>query len=407
MVGSSRDRRLLLYSLGDRRVLALGANGSVPAESADTANLFTGSYPRYVPGGHLVYLVGNTLMAVPFDPKRLRVLGPPAPVLQDVRREGWEGPGQYGFAEDGTLVFAPGTDAAKSVLVWADRMGRVTDTLPVPPGDYFNIYASGDGLRVALATNQPTGQQTVSILDVQRGLLRELRSDVATRFTAWWPDGERAVVHLGPLFLAAPNQAGLTGRGGGAWRVSTDGAGSRDSLLEPGWMIMDVSRDLKYFAVRRLGDSTGAWLVAADGKQRQFLQPDAGWPIFSPDGRWLAFISPEGLQITTVPADGRLQTVGPGTADEPEWSPRGDELYYRDGKRWMVMTVSTRDGLTVGKPRLLFEGRYLNVADKSYDVGPDGRFLLLLGPPEETVDHLDVVTGFLAEIQRLAPPGRK
>ena len=137
------------------------------------------------------------------------------------------------------------------------------------------------------------------------------------------------------------------------------------------------------------------------------LHAEGSWPIFSPDGRWLAFVGPDGLEISAVPADGRLQTVGPVSADEPEWSPRGDELYYRDGKRWMAMTVSDRNGLTVGKPRLLFEGRFLNVSAKSYDVGPDGRFLLLLGPPEETVGHLDVATGFLAEIQRLATPGRK
>jgi hypothetical protein len=117
----------------------------------------------------------------------------------------------------------------------------------------------------------------------------------------------------------------------------------------------------------------GVWLVPADGKQRP---------------------------------TGRFQTVGPATADEPEWSPRGDELSCRDGKRWMVLSLSTRSGLSVGKPRLLFEGRYLNVWSKSYDVGPDGRFLLLLGPPEETVGHLDVVTGFFAELRRLAPAGR-
>jgi hypothetical protein len=118
----------------------------------------------------------------------------------------------------------------------------------------------------------------------------------------------------------------------------------------------------------------GVWLVPADGKQRP---------------------------------TGRFQTVGPATADEPEWSPRGDELSHRDGKRWMVLSVSTRSGFSVGKPRLLFEGRYLNVWSKSYDVGPDGRFLLLLGPPEETTGHLDVVTGFLAELRRRAPAGRK
>src|SRR5262249_18731257 len=154
-------------------------------------------YPRYVRSGHQVYLVGNTLMALPFDAERRRVIGPPAPIVQEVRRESWNGGGQYDLGDDGTLVFAPGADAARSVPVWADRTGRVTDTLSVPPADYYNILESNDGRRVSLATNLPTGQQTMSILDVQRGLLREIpTSGVATRFTAWWPDGERALVYF-------------------------------------------------------------------------------------------------------------------------------------------------------------------------------------------------------------------
>jgi len=404
ILGSSGGRRLLLFSLDEKRVLTLGDSGPVPAESTDTANLLTGTYPRYVRSGHLVYLVGNTLMALPFDPERRRVLGPPAPVVQDVRRESWNGGGQYDLGDDGTLVFAPGADAARSVLVWADRTGRVTDTLSVPAGDHFNIFASNDGHRVALATNLPTGQQTLSILDVQRGLLREIPTSGVARFTAWWPDGERAVVYLGSQSAAA---VARPGQARGAWRVPVEGTGTRDSLLEQGCLIRDVSRDERYFAVTRFGDSSGVWLVTGEGRQKTLLKPDAWWPVFSPDGRWLAFGSDDGLQISAVPPDGRLQTVGPVSADEPEWSPRGDELYYRDGMRWMVMTVSTHNGLTVGKPRLLFEGRFLNVWAKSYDVGPDGRFLLLAGPPEETVNHLDVVTGFLAELRKLAPPATK
>lgn len=114
-------------------------------------------------------------------------------------------------------------------------------------------------------------------------------------------------------------------------------------------------------------------------------------------------ISSDGLRVAAVPFTGSVQTVAPATADEPEWSPRGDELFYREGSRWLAMTVSRAGGggLTVGKPRLLFQGRYLNVRDKSYDVGPDGRFLLLLGPPEETTRSLDVVTGFAGELSRL------
>ncbi len=170
-------------------------------------------------------------------------------------------------------------------------------------------------------------------------------------------------------------------------------------------MINDVTRDSSYFGIRRYDDSAGSYLMSRDGQKRDFLGPASGWPVFSPDDRWVAYVGPEGLNVVAVPFTGGAQRVAPAGADEPKWSPRGDELYYRDGTRWMAMTVSTSGELAVGKPRVLFEGRYLNVRDKSYDVGPDGRFLLLVGPPEETARHLEVVTGFAGELRRLAPAG--
>jgi hypothetical protein len=391
VAGSSDARRLVLWSLKEARGLIVGVGGLVPVESSDTASLLTGSYPRYAGSGHLLYLVGNTLMALPFDPKRPQVLGPPAPVTQEVRREEWDD-----VATDGTLLYAAGVDAAKSVPVWVERSGRVTDSLPVPPGDYFNIYVSGSGQRVALSSYQPTGEQTLSILEVERGLFQELQLEAYASFGTWWPGGDQAVVTLNP---------GSDRSQGAAWRIRTDGAGRRDSLLGPGWVIQDVSPDSSWFGVRRYGDSIGVWLVSRDGTKRDLLGLGAGWPVFSPDGRWIAFVGPGGLRVAAVPFTGGLKTVAPEGADEPEWSPRGDELYYRDGPRWMAMTVSPAGGLTLGKPRVLFEGRYLNVREKSYDVGPDGRFLLLLGPSGETARQLEVVTGFAAELRRLAPRG--
>src|SRR5262245_19501716 len=41
-----------------------------------------GSYARYVRTGHLVYALGSTLFAVPFDLDKLQVAGSPVPVME-------------------------------------------------------------------------------------------------------------------------------------------------------------------------------------------------------------------------------------------------------------------------------------------------------------------------------------
>jgi len=411
VIGSSQERRLVLCSLTGEGFFALGTKGLVQADSASATDLIGGSYPRYSSSNHILYLVGNTLTALPFDGERRRVLGPPVPVMESVRRESWDAAGQYAIADDGTLVFAPGVDAAKSVMVRVDRTGRIADTLAVPVGDYFNIYLSPTGKRVAYATYLPSGKQSLNLFDVERGLTREIETNDEVRFDTWWPNGDDAIMHLGfgpGSFAWGSETSKAAARNGGSWRIGFEGAHSRDSLLAPGMHIHDVSRDLKYLGVRKYGDSAGVYLLSADRKEKNALQPLGGWPVFSPDSRWLAFAGPDGLRISAVQYSGTSQIVGPVSADEPEWSPRGDELYYRDGNRWMVMSVSSSNtALIVGKPRLLFTGPFLNVRAKSYDVGPDGRFLLLLGPPEQTVGHLDVVTDFFTELRRLAPAGKK
>jgi serine/threonine-protein kinase len=45
-----------------------------------------GSDARYLPTGHIVYAVGGTLFAVPFDLRRLEVTGVAVPVVEGVRR---------------------------------------------------------------------------------------------------------------------------------------------------------------------------------------------------------------------------------------------------------------------------------------------------------------------------------
>ena len=43
-----------------------------------------GSDAQYVPTGHIVFVRGATILAVPFDLARLEVTGPPTPILEGV-----------------------------------------------------------------------------------------------------------------------------------------------------------------------------------------------------------------------------------------------------------------------------------------------------------------------------------
>ena len=394
VLGSAR-RRLLLFSLHEGRTLAVASDGAVPIAVADTANLLNGNAPQYASDGHLIYLSGNTLMALPFDGRRIKVLGPPVPVEQGVRREGFEGSGQFALAVDGTLVFAPGTDAARRVLVWADRAGRVLDTLPVQSGDHYNIYASRDGHQVALTSYAPSGRSEVVVADLTHGLSRSLPiARQYFRFTGFWRDGSHVVVVEGSATDSS------------TWRsylVPLAGSTRPDPLWGPGWRVLDESPDGKYLAALGCRDSSGVWLLPTGRHEAPVRLSESGaFPVFSPDGRWVAWSSKDGIQVSPVPPTGVSQTVGPSSGDEPVWSPRGDEIYYRESNRWMSIPVTAGGRLQGGKPRLLFEGqgRFANVDWKSYDVAPDGRFLFLLGPPEQTIGHLNVVTNFFAELEK-------
>src|SRR5205823_14960051 len=66
-----------------------------------------GSDARYLPTGHIVYALGGTLFAVPFNLRRLEVTGGPTPILEGVRRSSFNATGtaQLSFSENGSLAY--------------------------------------------------------------------------------------------------------------------------------------------------------------------------------------------------------------------------------------------------------------------------------------------------------------
>ena len=403
---TSCNRLMELVSLETGEAWVLTRTGLLRSREARREDALLGSNPVYVGSGYIVFLASGgrgTLMALPFDLKKRQVLGAPMPVLDDVRQES-EGAGQFSVSDDGVLVYAPGPSAAISHLVSLDRAGRL-DTLPGPPRDYGTFRVSPDGKRVLAMAWPPSGWPELWMLDLDRRTSSRVPEGGPVAYVSfdWTPDSREIVFSISGDTLGEP---AVLVRQSPASASPTDtirtGGHQFAKLASDGRRLALYPRDRQGVRLTTLGDTTGGVL----------LEAEAAHPYFSPNGTWVAYTSRQ---------SGASQVVVAGTArpderypvsdrggEEPIWLRSGRQIVYRNSTQWMIVDVAPAGtGLRLGRPRLLFQGRYHNVPGMSHDVFPDGlREVLLLGPPQQTADHINVVTNFFAELRRQAPPGR-
>ena len=140
-------------------------------------------------------------------------------------------------------------------------------------------------------------------------------------------------------------------------------------------------------------------------RRRHALRGDQRGGRLSPDSTWIAYQTTEGdrthVHVVSFPALDRDYTVSVDGGEEPAWSVDGKELYYRRGADVMRVMVPAR-GETVSwpPPEVLFSGSYAydDSGDQSYDVAPDGRFLMMR-PRENDGVTIHVVLGWIAEVE--------
>ncbi len=128
----------------------------------------------------------------------------------------------------------------------------------------------------------------------------------------------------------------------------------------------------------------------------------------SPDGRWLAYVSgvtgsPE-IWVRPYPGPGIPIRISPSGGREPVWDPGGQELFYLEGNKMMAVKVESEPGFTSQPPQVLFEGNYIQTNRPSYDVGADGRFLMIKAADlEDGPGQINVVLNWFEELKRLVP----
>jgi hypothetical protein len=350
--------------------------------------------------GFLVYLHGSTLLAAPFDPKRLRLTGEPRAVLSDVRRE-QSGTAQLAISDDGTLVWSSGDDGAAARFVWADRTGQVEDTLQfIPPVEVSSFALMDGGRKLAYSAIAADGRATLMVADLERHVIDRVPFAVRLDPLDWLP-------HANAL-------TAVMVRPDGSWRPTIIHFGGTTPAVDTtlGSLLAESSDGRLVCHEPSFTDEKQTALIlfrsAAPGDSAVY-DPDGSGCRFSPDGQFVLWrASANGLVVAPT---GRLSpadrvSVGPRNV-EPRWSADGREVIYRSVTGWYSTPAPGPQMKPGGKTRLLFRGDFLQAFD-SWDCGPDGRFLLLVGRPPVPVTHLNVITNFgrvLAEKLGRAPRG--
>jgi Tol biopolymer transport system component/predicted Ser/Thr protein kinase len=405
--------REVLFSAGTT-TNTLWTNAQVAVHSVRTGerrNLVQGGmYPRFAPSGHLIYAQGGSLMAVPFDPQRLAVTGAAVPVVEDVRQSTSNGLAQYSFSSTGSLVYVPGgLQGAQSRPVWVTRNGA-EQPLAAPARAYVFPRLSPDARRLAVTITEQDSQ--VWLYDLSRETLTRFTFEGNTNQTpAWSPDGKRIAF-----------QSNKEGRQNLYWQLA-DGSGGLERLTTSEYTDTPKSwsPDGRLLAFIEITPTTGydIWVLQiSDRKPQPFLRTpfNESVPQFSPDGRWLAYVSDESghfeVYVQPYPGPGGKWQISAEGGLEPVWNPNGRELFYRSGDKMMAVDISAQSGFTVGKPRMLFEGRYLPTPATfpNYDVSPDGQRFLMLKPSESAESaptQINIVQNWFEELKQKVPTGKK
>src|SRR5580658_951877 len=361
--------------------------------SVDVAPLDTGVpkvlvenayFGRYLAGGYLAYMSQGTVFVAPFDARVLKITGTAIPVMQGVNYDMSNGSAQFSMSRDGTAVHLDGGSAGQDLnVVLMDRKGNASVLLSGQP-DSAGPRLSPDGKRLAFQQ----GAGNIWIYDIVRRTNSRVTLGSAIAATPiWTPDGQRLTFEHPRTAPQRPGQSIF-------WKRA-DGTGEEQPLTPETFLTASPdswSPDGKVLAFQRLssdGSCCEIWTVTLDesgkpGEPRPVAGVATGFmAAFSPDGRWLAYASPDSgtIQIYVVPfpgPGGRWQ-ISTRFGVEPRWSKRGHELFYLDGTGLVAVPYAVeKNTFQPGQPQILFAKNFeMRAPLGSYDATPDGQHFVM------------------------------
>jgi len=378
----------------------------VPLQGTDTKTLsITGFDARYLASGHLVFGRSGGVWAAPFDSQRLELTGKAVPVLKGVAVESIFGNVHAAFADNGTVAFVPGHDLARGRLAWVDQQ-KNENFFDMPERVYGIFDVSSDDRRFAIEVADV--KDYIWIWDANAGG-RDLTTEGSLFSPVWGPDGTQLAM-LSRLPGSDTAEILLHAVDKGTERKIP----LPESLAYPESWPHPESIGVSIFgAVTQVGVLNP--MLPQDPLRLLSRDTNSG-PIsvwgaaLSPDAAWIAYGSNEGsgqfqVWIEQINGDTRQQVSTDGGA-EPVWCRNTDELFYRQGKRFLASHVTLEPSLDIGPARVVFEvPDFVDTKGISFRVSSDGeRLFYIRRSKRPTTDRINIVHNWFTELARLAPP---
>jgi serine/threonine-protein kinase len=349
-----------------------------------------------ISGGTLLFARDGSLFSVPFDLEKLEVTGTPQVALQEVLTIVASGAVQFAVSDSGALAYIPGGKTTEVFdLVWLTAEGE-RELASEQPGFYSQAALSPQGDRVAL-TIPTEDTQDLWIFDLERQTSSRLTFVASNSDPVWTSDGKKII------FGSSRDATNIK-----PFAKSSNGIGEPELLWDaPGDAYpLDITRDDRWLALEVSGAQSNReiWIVDLSGESEPFPfyegQIESRYGSFSPDGRWMAYVSSESGQdqvyVRPFPsADGKWQ-ISRGVGREPRWTPDGRRLFYRSAEGLKYVSVDASEGFRAGRPVLVEQGPIGPPFNQTYSFPPDGERLLALRPHfEEDVQwRVHVILGW-------------
>ena len=347
----------------------------------------------YVPTGHLLFVREQALFAQAFDPARIELEGSAVRVADRLAVGSGVAasePAAMSASNAGDILYRSVAGDTRRQLTWLDRTGRTvaqvggSDAARTRTGVAISLSPEGRRVAVARVTD---GKTDLWLVDLERtGTMSRFTFSGDNSLGLWSRDGLR-------LTFGSTRNGRLD-----LYQRAIGGDRDEPLLVTPQHKApVDWSPDGGVLLYLNAEPAThlDVWALPAGEKPFPLIRSpyeDLN-PQFSPDGAWVAYQSDVSTrhEVYVRPFRGTGEAVLISTAGgtQPRWRRDGRELFYLglDRRLMAVPIVLSSSGRPVeaGIPVPLFQTRIggPGLAQREYEVSPDGQRFLLDAPVEE------------------------